>query len=229
MRRNHWLASVGITGWNASESPAGLRRNTQSAVPDPLFTDPAGYFGAAVNRLVLQGFVRVEKGAVWMNGIKMKAAPSLHGRPGPETVAVIGLDRQPDGSFMATGLSYPNAAQVGSAVIWNRAVGGTYISRPLDRGVSASAPDDGQGCQGAVTAPAETAAACAGPIDAGDATDPAGAPPAPLSGAQGDQVISSGPSSARARWAARVPDPAAAGAPGAPPAVATFTQSSGPP
>jgi hypothetical protein len=31
MRRNHWLASVGITGWNASESPAGLRRNTQPA------------------------------------------------------------------------------------------------------------------------------------------------------------------------------------------------------
>lgn len=30
MRRNHWLASVGITGWNASESPAGLRRNTHS-------------------------------------------------------------------------------------------------------------------------------------------------------------------------------------------------------
>jgi len=29
MRRNQWLASVGITGWNGSESPAGLRRNTQ--------------------------------------------------------------------------------------------------------------------------------------------------------------------------------------------------------
>jgi transposase len=28
MRRNQWLASVGITGWNGSESPAGLRRNT---------------------------------------------------------------------------------------------------------------------------------------------------------------------------------------------------------
>ena len=29
MHRNQWLASVGITGWNASESPAGLRWNTQ--------------------------------------------------------------------------------------------------------------------------------------------------------------------------------------------------------
>ena len=28
MRRNQWLASVGINGWNGSESPAGLRRNT---------------------------------------------------------------------------------------------------------------------------------------------------------------------------------------------------------
>jgi len=28
MRRNQWLASVGITGWDGSESPAGLRRNT---------------------------------------------------------------------------------------------------------------------------------------------------------------------------------------------------------
>ena len=33
MRRNHWLASVGITGWNGSESPAGLRRNTQYRHP----------------------------------------------------------------------------------------------------------------------------------------------------------------------------------------------------
>ncbi len=30
MRRNQWLASVGITGWNGSESPAGLRRNTHN-------------------------------------------------------------------------------------------------------------------------------------------------------------------------------------------------------
>ena len=35
MRRNHWLASVGITGWNASESPAGLRRNTQAGQGKP--------------------------------------------------------------------------------------------------------------------------------------------------------------------------------------------------
>jgi transposase len=34
IRRNHWLASVGITGWNESESPAGLRRNTQSKQHD---------------------------------------------------------------------------------------------------------------------------------------------------------------------------------------------------
>ncbi len=32
MHRNQWLASVGITGWNGSESPAGLRRNTQTMV-----------------------------------------------------------------------------------------------------------------------------------------------------------------------------------------------------
>jgi hypothetical protein len=31
MRRNQWLASVGITGWNQSECPAGMRRNTQAA------------------------------------------------------------------------------------------------------------------------------------------------------------------------------------------------------
>jgi hypothetical protein len=28
-RRNRWLASVGINGWFASESPAGICRNTQ--------------------------------------------------------------------------------------------------------------------------------------------------------------------------------------------------------
>src|SRR4051794_38385834 len=29
MPRNGWLASVGITGWDQSECPAGMRRNTQ--------------------------------------------------------------------------------------------------------------------------------------------------------------------------------------------------------
>jgi hypothetical protein len=40
MRRNQWLASVGITGWNASESPAGLRRNTQVAEAIERFGTP---------------------------------------------------------------------------------------------------------------------------------------------------------------------------------------------
>ena len=34
MDRNHRLACVGITGWNESESPAGLRRNTHARQRD---------------------------------------------------------------------------------------------------------------------------------------------------------------------------------------------------
>ena len=41
MHRNQWLASVGITGWNGSESPADLRRNTQRALTRYLADRPA--------------------------------------------------------------------------------------------------------------------------------------------------------------------------------------------
>jgi hypothetical protein len=34
MRRNQWLASVGITGWKKSKSPAALRRNTHRTLKE---------------------------------------------------------------------------------------------------------------------------------------------------------------------------------------------------
>ena len=43
MLRNQWLASVRITGWNGSESPVGLRRNTQpGGLARPVRPRPAG-------------------------------------------------------------------------------------------------------------------------------------------------------------------------------------------
>ncbi len=58
MHRNQWLASVGITGWNGSESPAGLRRNTHRA-------DVVGIFPneGAIIRLI--GAVLLEANDEW--------------------------------------------------------------------------------------------------------------------------------------------------------------------
>jgi hypothetical protein len=212
---------VKVTGrYVANEAQA------RATVPDPLFADPAGFFGASVSHLVLQGFVRVEKGAVWLNGRKMNAVPSLHGRPGPEGTAVVVLDRQQDGSYSATGLSYMDNAGTGPAAMWNSAIGGTYIAPPPERAVSVAAPGDGADCPsaGAGTEPAGSEAACADPV--GPGSDRTGTPPGtqdppaqalPLSGSQGDQVISSGTR------------PAAVSGPGVPLTITTLTQSSASP
>jgi hypothetical protein len=53
MRRNHWLASVGITGWDGSESPAGLRRNTQDLTTGIAETLVRDRFQGRVRRTIL--------------------------------------------------------------------------------------------------------------------------------------------------------------------------------
>jgi hypothetical protein len=77
-----------------------------AAAPDRLFPNPAAYFGASVNHLVVQGFVRVANGAVWLNGLKLAAGPNVHGQAGADGIAIVSLERKPDGSYTAVGLHY---------------------------------------------------------------------------------------------------------------------------
>lgn len=71
---------------------------------DPLFAGASGYFGQSVDHLVMQAFVRVANGAVWVNGLKVRALPNLRGQAGSDGIAVVSLERMPDGSFGAIGL-----------------------------------------------------------------------------------------------------------------------------
>ena len=84
----------------------GGRAQVRAVTQDPLFSNPAGYFGAAVNHLVLQGFVRVADGTVFLNGQKIAAGPGVSGKPGADRVAIVSLERKPDGNFIAVGLRY---------------------------------------------------------------------------------------------------------------------------
>jgi hypothetical protein len=75
---------------------------------DPLFPNPAGYFGSSVHTLLLQAFVRVGDGAVWLNGMKMALGPHVRGLAGPARLAVVSLERRSDGSYTAVRLRYTN-------------------------------------------------------------------------------------------------------------------------
>jgi hypothetical protein len=75
---------------------------------DPLFPNPAGYFGSSVRTVVLQAFVRVGDGAVWLNGMKVPLGPHVRGLAGPARLAVVSLERRPDGSYTAVRLRYTN-------------------------------------------------------------------------------------------------------------------------
>jgi Domain of unknown function (DUF5666) len=75
--------------------------------PDPLAADPLGYFGDKMNQVVMQAFVTVDGDAVWLNDrIKVAASPAVR-QPKPTAGdAIVTLERQPDGSLLATGLRY---------------------------------------------------------------------------------------------------------------------------
>jgi Domain of unknown function (DUF5666) len=78
-----------------------------SASADMLAASPTTYFGGTVNQLILQAFVVIDGGSVWLNDVlKVPASPSVQ-QPQPMSGdAIVTLDRQPDGSFLATGLRY---------------------------------------------------------------------------------------------------------------------------
>jgi hypothetical protein len=78
----------------------------RSVTPDPLFSNPAGYFGAAVSHLVLQAYVRIANGAVYLNGLKVAISPGVRGKTGEDNVAIVSLERKRDGNFTVVGLRY---------------------------------------------------------------------------------------------------------------------------
>ncbi|WP_158926178.1 DUF5666 domain-containing protein [Acidisphaera sp. S103] len=71
--------------------------------------DPADYFGLSTRQLIVQGFVRVAHGMVWLsNGGKFPAGPGVQANAGAYRDAVVWLKRTTDGSFAATDVYYTN-------------------------------------------------------------------------------------------------------------------------
>jgi hypothetical protein len=71
--------------------------------------DPADYFGPSTRQLIVQGFVRVAHGMVWLNnGEKFPAGPRVQANADTYRDAVVWLKRTADGSFAATDVYYTN-------------------------------------------------------------------------------------------------------------------------
>jgi len=73
---------------------------------DSLFSSPWDYFGSSAHQLVVQAFVRLDKGAISMNGAKVRCDLAASHQPRVNGLAVVSLRREPDGSYTAVGLRY---------------------------------------------------------------------------------------------------------------------------
>jgi hypothetical protein len=82
------------------------RGQVDAVVPDPLFANPAAYFGPLVDRLIVQAYVRVAKGTIWLNGVKIAAGPGMHRQTKASGLAIVSLKRRPNGSFIAVDLRF---------------------------------------------------------------------------------------------------------------------------
>ncbi len=114
------IASIGdliLNGPEANELRAGQsvmvsgqylgdRPQVRLVTQDALFGDPAGYFSNEVNHLVLQAYVRVAAGAIYLNGLRLASDLAINGKPEADRLAIVSLERKPDGSFAAVGLHY---------------------------------------------------------------------------------------------------------------------------
>jgi hypothetical protein len=117
-----------------------------SVAPDVLAADPAGQFGAGVNRVFVQAFVQVQRGAVRMNnGLTVPAAAKL---PNGEAAgdSIVALRRGPDGRFAATSI---RAAAFTPEPAAAPAPGGAVASPHTKRGIPASSGGDASQAIGA--------------------------------------------------------------------------------
>jgi Domain of unknown function (DUF5666) len=179
-------------------SVAGRYQNGAAEVTamdeDRLFEDPAGYFGISTGQLIVQAFVQVERGMVWLNnGQRFKAGPDVQGKGGLYRNAIVWLERRTDGSFIVTGLHYTNyRAQPKDAPSRARGHGGGGLILPPD--APPEPPTD-----------AAPASATDGENDVDGATGPASYPPpgdTPISNVAPSQA---GPFADRAFIAHQVP------------------------
>ena len=85
---------------------AAGRSHVIAVAPDTLSASPAAYFGDSTNRLLIQAYVRREKGALSMNGATVPAVVALPGTAGSEGLAIVSLQRGPDGSYAVSDLRY---------------------------------------------------------------------------------------------------------------------------
>nr|WP_294531322.1 DUF5666 domain-containing protein [uncultured Rhodopila sp.] len=95
-------AFVSIAGTYADRTA-----EVRSIDADPLSEDPAGYFGTSAGQVIVQGFVRVRRGTVWLNnGRSFPAGADVQGKGNTYRNAVIRLERTASGAFVATELHY---------------------------------------------------------------------------------------------------------------------------
>jgi hypothetical protein len=81
--------------------------DVRSIDADPLSADPAGYFESSTRQVILQAFVRVDKGIVWLsNGRSVSAGADVQGKGKRYRNAIIRLERTDSGAFIATELHY---------------------------------------------------------------------------------------------------------------------------
>jgi hypothetical protein len=78
----------------------------RSVSQDPLMAGPGAYFGNAFTHFVLQAYVHVANGMVFLNGLTAAVGPAINGKTGADGLAIVSLERQRDGTFTAIGLRY---------------------------------------------------------------------------------------------------------------------------
>jgi hypothetical protein len=81
-----------------------------AAIDDDLLSeDPARYFGVSSHQLIVQAFVRVERGTVSLsNGQRFSAEAGVQGQGTGYRNAIVWLERTATGSFTVTQLRYTN-------------------------------------------------------------------------------------------------------------------------
>lgn len=95
-------AFVSIVGRYADRSA-----EVKSIDADPLAEDPAGYFASSTGQVILQAFVRVHRGMVWLSDNRgFQAGADVQGKGNLYRNAVVRLVRTASGAFIATELHY---------------------------------------------------------------------------------------------------------------------------
>ncbi len=98
---------------------------------DELSSDPTRYFGDSVSHVVVQAFVRVSHGTIWLNDhLHVPAAAGVQAESAASGDAIVSLERGSDGSFTATGLRYTGY----------RGMGGEISEKPASSVMAALSP-----------------------------------------------------------------------------------------